>query len=268
VGIVILAGADASALLRWLSERPDVDPKRVGMAGVSIGGFITHLVMGQNSRVKAGVTFVAGGDVAGLIWKSNAGVARAVQRRLEGRGVTREEAARQLAEVEPTAYARCTPPRPVLMVNATDDLIVPRSSAEAMARALGEPPQLWLPTNHFGIILLPNRLYDLARDFLDASFEGKPFPRTRLRRYAIPAVKSGLFTGLRSRLTVGWGAEYPLLYTRRNRPLLSIAGLWTGRGMFAGTSFPLGAFAEAGVAWPIGRRPAPPSVYGGWTVAF
>jgi hypothetical protein len=262
------AAADAASLLRWLSERPDVDPKRVGMVGVSIGGFITHLVMGRDTRVKAGVTFVAGGDVAGLIWKSNAGVARVVKRRLEKQGVTREEAARRLAEVEPTAYAHCVPPRPVLMVNAADDLIVPRSSAEAMARALGNPPHLWLPTNHFGIILLPNRLYDLARDFLDASFDGQPFPRTRLRRYAIPAIKAGAFTGLRSRLTLGARMEYPVLYSRRNRPLLLVEGLWTGRGGFAGLSVPFGTVLEAGVVWPILQNGATPSVYGGWTLSL
>jgi dienelactone hydrolase len=255
------AAADASSLVRWLSERPDVDPKRIGMVGVSIGGFITHLVMGQNSRVKSGVTFVAGGDVAGLLWKSNAGVARTVKRRLESRGINREEAARRLAEVEPTRYADCNAPRSVLMVNATDDLIVPHSSADAMADALGHPPQLWLPTNHFGIALLPDRLYHLARDFLDAELNGKKFPVTRLRRYEIPSVSVGAFSGLQSRLTAGMEVGWPVLFTRNNYPIVLLNGLWTGRGGFAGASFPLNPFLSFGAAWRLAQWRRSPSLY-------
>lgn len=262
------AAADASALVRWLSERPDVDPKRIGMAGVSMGGFITHLVMGQNFRVRSGVTVVAGGDVAGLIWKSHAGVARAVKNRLEGQGITREMAAERLAEVEPTEYANCIAPRPVLMVNATDDLIVPRSSVEAMARALGDPPQLWLPTNHFGIVLLPDRLYRLTRDFLDTTLSGRAFPRTNLRQYAIPAVKAGVYTGLESRLTAGVGVAYPALYTHRNRPLLLLDGIWTGRGIFTGFSLHLTKFLNAGAAWRLLDGSPRASLYASGTLAF
>ena len=187
---------------------------------------------------------------------------------LRGEGVTREEAARRLAGVEPAAYAGCIAPRPVLMVNATDDLIVPRSSAEAMARALGDPPQLWLPTNHFGIALLPDRLYRLAGDFLGAELNGRRFPRTRLRRYAIPAVKAGAFTGLESHLTFGAGVEYPVLYSRGNRPVLSVEGLWTGRGMFVGFAHSLAAFMDIGVAWPVLERNRQWSAYLSWILTL
>jgi dienelactone hydrolase len=260
------AASDASALARWLQGRPDVDPRKVGMVGVSMGGFITHLVMGLNSRIQSGVTFVAGGDVAGLLWKSNAGVARVVRKRLTDAGIDREETARRLAEVEPTAYAACNGPRSVLLVNATDDLIVPRSSADAMARALKSPPQLWLSTNHFGIVLFPDRLGRLTRDYLDDTLNGREFPRSRLPRYAIPALKAGAFIGLESRFTVGLGAEYPLPVS--NRPLLSVEGLWTGRGLFAGLATPLTPFIHLGIAWRLASGSSDPVIHTGWTMAF
>ena len=145
---------------------------------------------------------------------------------------------------------------------------MPRGNADAMARALGDPPRLWLPTNHFGIALLPERLYRLARDFLGAEMRGSRFPRTRLREYAVPAVKAGVFTGLESRLTAGAGVEYPLLFTRHNRPMLSVEGLWTGRGMFVGITKGVGGLANMGVMWNALNPEKHYSTFISWSLAF
>ncbi len=241
--------SDAAALVRWLGERPDVDPKRIGVVGVSIGGFLAHLLMGEDSRIRSGVTFVAGGDVAGLLWKSIAGVAQSARRVLQRAGITRDETERRLAKVEPTRYADCNAPRSILMVNGTEDLIVPRSCATAMIRALHNPATLWLPTNHFGIVLLPDRLYRLTRDFLGEELAGRRFPRSRLKAYQIPALKAAVYTGLESRLTAGLALERPLLYTARNRPWLSAWAGWTGRGPFVGLAAPVHQGVAAGAAW-------------------
>src|SRR6185436_2732574 len=52
---------DILAAGRYLQSRKDVDPKRVGIWGASLGGYLTALALGRNSDV-----FAAGVDIHGV----------------------------------------------------------------------------------------------------------------------------------------------------------------------------------------------------------
>ena len=55
---------DVIAAGRWLKDRPDVDPERVGVWGLSYGGILTAQGLARNSDV-----FAAGADIGGLhLW--------------------------------------------------------------------------------------------------------------------------------------------------------------------------------------------------------
>jgi dienelactone hydrolase len=45
-----------------LSKRPEVDPNRIGIGGSSYGGFFATLIAGADPRIKAGMSFFAGGN--------------------------------------------------------------------------------------------------------------------------------------------------------------------------------------------------------------
>ncbi|MFN8583132.1 MAG: prolyl oligopeptidase family serine peptidase [Gemmatimonadaceae bacterium] len=58
---------DVLAAGRWLQQRPDVDPARVGIWGLSYGGVLTSQALARNSDL-----FVAGADLAGVhLWGSS-----------------------------------------------------------------------------------------------------------------------------------------------------------------------------------------------------
>ncbi|MBK8248910.1 MAG: S9 family peptidase [Gemmatimonadetes bacterium] len=58
---------DVLAAGKWLQARPDVDPARVGIWGLSYGGVLTAQALARNSDV-----FVAGADLAGVhLWGSS-----------------------------------------------------------------------------------------------------------------------------------------------------------------------------------------------------
>ncbi|MGQ0647712.1 MAG: S9 family peptidase [Gemmatimonadaceae bacterium] len=58
---------DVLAAGKWLQQRPDVDPARVGIWGLSYGGVLTAQALARNSDV-----FVAGADLAGVhLWGSS-----------------------------------------------------------------------------------------------------------------------------------------------------------------------------------------------------
>ncbi|MFN8575076.1 MAG: prolyl oligopeptidase family serine peptidase [Gemmatimonadaceae bacterium] len=58
---------DVLAAGKWLQQRPDVDPTRVGIWGLSYGGVLTSQALARNSDL-----FVAGADLAGVhLWGSS-----------------------------------------------------------------------------------------------------------------------------------------------------------------------------------------------------
>lgn len=52
---VLTEVADAVAALDWITAVPSVDPERIGVVGLSMGGMVTALLAGQDQRVKAAV---------------------------------------------------------------------------------------------------------------------------------------------------------------------------------------------------------------------
>ena len=64
------AASDVSTVLTWLQAQPGVDKNKVAVAGFSLGAIITHLAMGQDERISAGVAIVGSGDLPDLYKRS------------------------------------------------------------------------------------------------------------------------------------------------------------------------------------------------------
>lgn len=58
--------SDAIKALDFLSERPELDPNRIGVLGLSMGGTVAAAVTGRDSRVKACVLWAAAADFSTL----------------------------------------------------------------------------------------------------------------------------------------------------------------------------------------------------------
>ncbi len=48
---------DVTAAVSWVVERPEVDTRRIVMLGSSFGGVLTVLALGENTELRAGVSF-------------------------------------------------------------------------------------------------------------------------------------------------------------------------------------------------------------------
>ena len=127
---------DVRTVTDWMVAQPNVDAKRLGGIGISLGALALHVAMGQDARLVAGVAALGGGDLA------------RIQR---GGSLSAEDLAR-LEKLDPMAYAANNLPRHVLMIQAARDNVVPPQSAELLWNALGKPPIQWLDTNHFSPI--------------------------------------------------------------------------------------------------------------------
>ncbi len=129
---------------QYLYGRDDVDPDRVTVIGVSLGVPFATATAATDRRLAGAALLHGGADLRGmaayawaddrpawLVWLQATGVAWAA------------------APLEPGRYVGAIAPRPVLLIEATGDELVPRRSALALYRAAREPKRLvWLASGH------------------------------------------------------------------------------------------------------------------------
>jgi cephalosporin-C deacetylase-like acetyl esterase len=120
----------------YLSTRNDIEAARVGLAGFSMGGAIGAIASALDSRVKAVVLGITGGDFKILSARVGDETAQ-----------TRVRHAYRV--VDPINYVSRISPRPLLMLSAANDEIIPRASTEALYKAAGEPKRnVWYDCGH------------------------------------------------------------------------------------------------------------------------
>ena len=126
---------DYSRAVDYLLSRADVDPQRVGYAGVSWGAITGVTFVAHDPRVKAMASIVGGGNFMGFISDKVEMPAEAV------------EAAKGF---DPVYHVALIAPRPLLLLNVTHDQLVPRFFAESLHAAAGAgAKKMWLETDHF-----------------------------------------------------------------------------------------------------------------------
>lgn len=120
----------AAAMIDWLWQREDVDASRLGVYGVSLGGYYAARVAAHDTRVRAAVD-LAGPHTFSTDWENRPGLTRAVfQRRVGAR--TPEEARERAAELTLSGVAERIR-TPLLVVHGKLDGVVPFTHAEQLA---------------------------------------------------------------------------------------------------------------------------------------
>jgi dienelactone hydrolase len=170
--------ADRRRAVDWLLTRPDVDPKRIGAYGVSLGGITTVNLAASEPRVMASVVVMAGGDLPAVLCRSverecvNVSRANGVP---EGASDAQREAfevaARKVIEADPYALAPYVDPASMLLFTTRRDTSVPSFLQERLREALGRPETYSLPTGHYSAIIYLPLILDRAREFLRRRFD-------------------------------------------------------------------------------------------------
>lgn len=132
----------------FLASRPEVRADRIGVAGISLGGIIAASAAEREPRLHRAALILAGGDLPGIL--ATAREAEDLRRFLDG--LSEEQRAAVLEafrQADPLYRAEALRERAqagnVLMINAAEDEVIPRSSTEKLAQALGIADQVvWL----------------------------------------------------------------------------------------------------------------------------
>ncbi len=122
---------DYRLALDWLKTRPDVDSRRVGLLGYSMGAMMGSILGGVDNRVKAAVLEVGGDPIRPYLRMLPAAMREPVE------------------FVSTSNYVGHIAPRPVLMINAKADQTMKEDAAKRLQDAAREPKQIiWAEGGH------------------------------------------------------------------------------------------------------------------------
>ena len=124
---------DLRRAIDFIYTRKDLDHERIGYYGISLGGIIGTIFCSVEERVKVPVIVLAGGNL-NLIF---------------GMDVFSDDTKDYLSIIDPVNYVEMISPRPLLMINAENDDIVPPITSKLLFKAAKEPKEIiWYPAKH------------------------------------------------------------------------------------------------------------------------
>ncbi len=142
--LVTVAAANAFTVIDYILSRPEVDPHRLTVLGASFGVPFAAIA-GLDSRVGGMALIYGGADMERIIeWN--------LRRRISSRPL-RAAACYLLgtfsSPYEPSHYLASFSPRPVLIVNGSEDTRIPRESARLLSNSAAPPKEVqWVSGGH------------------------------------------------------------------------------------------------------------------------
>ncbi len=142
---------DVRRATAWLEARPEIDPKRLGLLGTSLGSFIGTLAAEMEPKLGRVVNIVGGGGlVDGYYDHPKAEPFRQLVKLFGG---SKERIRELVAPVDPLTCAANLEERKFLMIAARRDDVVPPRMAEALWAAAGKQKIIWYDCTHVGAIV-------------------------------------------------------------------------------------------------------------------
>lgn len=249
--------ADVRRAIDWAATRPELDSRRVAVAGTSLGAMTAAACYAVDERIVAGAFVLGGADFAHVFWNSSRTVS--LRDAMRSRGYTESRLRAELEPVEPVLRLQGRPARPALVVSARYDTVVPPASSKALVDAIPGCQTIELDTGHYGGSLVQNPILRSVTEFLVRTFRGESY-RAPSRLYA-PTLRVGLALASERGLQVAVGVD---VWRAGPGGRFFASGLVTPQGAqgFVGANLGSG-LAVGAVVYP--RRTAPGLF---WSVIF
>lgn len=149
---------DARRLLDWLESRPEIDPDRIGVAGISVGSLMACLLHASDRRISASVLALSGGGLSELLYDSHERDVRRFRKRmvkkhnLDSFDTFQAWVEPYVESVDPSHFAGSLDPDSVLLVSGRFDHVIAPARSRELWTALGQPEWVKLPTGHYTAI--------------------------------------------------------------------------------------------------------------------
>jgi dienelactone hydrolase len=148
----------------WMESRPEIDPKRLGILGTSLGSFMAALTGEMEPKLgRVAVLLGGGGFLDGYYDDPRAAGYRKV---FEALGGSKEKLVKLIAPLDPITCAANLKNRKLLMLAGRHDEIVPPKMAENLWRAAGEQQIVWYNCGHYtAVIYFADALEHIIKHF-------------------------------------------------------------------------------------------------------
>jgi len=134
----------------WLESRKEVDAKRLGVVGTSLGSFMGTLAAEMEPRLGRVAILLGGGGLIDAFYDNPR--AEIFRKSWEVLGGSKASLAKLIAPADPLTNADKLKARKVLIIAGKRDEIVPPRMAEALWKAAGEPKIIWYDCTHHGAV--------------------------------------------------------------------------------------------------------------------
>ena len=155
---------DIRRSVAWLAARDDVDPARIGIFGISLGGITGGLAAGIDPQIQHVCLLLAGGDIGRVAYDSPE--LRKIRGELPKTFPDKETLIKTLSVIDPVTYASRAKGKHILMLNASHDEVIPKDCTLALWKGFGEPEIQWYSGGHYSVVFhLPRALERVAHFF-------------------------------------------------------------------------------------------------------
>ena len=144
---------DLRRAVDFIYTRKELDTEKIGFFGISLGGITGTIFCGVDKRIKVPVIVLAGGQL----------------NLLYGKKALSSNAKDYVSIIEPLNFVEQIAPRPLLMLNAENDKIVPPMMSKLLYKKANNPKNIiWYPTKHHTIPR--DRIYQEGVNWFDKNF--------------------------------------------------------------------------------------------------
>jgi cephalosporin-C deacetylase-like acetyl esterase len=127
---------DLRRAVDFIETRNELDASKIGFLGISLGGITGTVFCGVEKRVKVPVIVLAGGQLNLRYGKKALG----------------SDAKDYTSIIEPKNFVKQIAPRPLLMINAENDEIIPPIMSKLLYKEAKKPKNIiWYPAKHHTI---------------------------------------------------------------------------------------------------------------------
>jgi hypothetical protein len=167
---------DIRRVMDWADRRPELDGRRIGLVGFSVGAVVGSLVAQNDRRVRSAALVMGGADIPAIMGRCPRSKGRTREAVRERLGLSRRRYERAIAGafsgLDPLDYPGRVDPSGMLIVDAAYDECIPPGSREALWEVLGRPERITMHYGHRGAFLAMTPLgLNFLRDRLYAHLE-------------------------------------------------------------------------------------------------
>jgi dienelactone hydrolase len=159
----------------WMEGRAEIDAKRLGILGTSLGSFVAALSSEMEPKLGRVAVLLGGGGLVDAYYTDKR--AEPLVKAYEALGGTKATLEKMIAPVDPITCAANLKNRKLLIIAGKRDEIVPPKASTALWEASGKQQIVWYDCTHYGAALFfPSALRHVTKHFGNDDGAASPKP--------------------------------------------------------------------------------------------